>query len=80
MSSEPPRDYAPSAVQAAGQAAESIVSGLKHQPALLAVVVLNALAIAAGIWFMSNVIESSQKNLQALMLSCFDGDRRQDRQ
>jgi hypothetical protein len=62
-----------SSVQVAGHAAESVINGLKAQPALLAIVVLNLLAIVTGAWFMTKVVESSQKNMQAIMQSCFHG-------
>jgi hypothetical protein len=67
MVNEPPRNV----VEMSGKAAESVINGLKAQPSILAIVVLNLLAVGAGVWFMTKVVESSQRNMQAILQSCF---------
>jgi hypothetical protein len=91
MSTEPssgsgpraPRDYAPSTVQAAGQAAESVIHGLKQQPALLALIVLNVVMLGSLFWFIGTVQEAGRTNREALMKMverCLQHDGREDRQ
>jgi hypothetical protein len=67
-SEQPP---AASTIQIAGHAASDVINGLKGSPALLAIVVLNLLAIGAGAWFMVKVVDASQKNMTAILQSCF---------
>ena len=68
-------------VQASGAVATEVVAGLKTQPMLLAIVVLNLIAIGAAAWFMSRIIELHGANMQTLMKECFDdnGNARTDR-
>jgi hypothetical protein len=86
MSTEPPRpprDYPPSTVQAAGQAAESVIAGLKQQPALLAIVVLNVIMIGSLFWFQSGVneaVKSTRDQLMQMVSRCLGHDGREDRQ
>jgi hypothetical protein len=50
MTQEPPRQISPSAVQATGQVASDVVSGIKNQPMMLAIVVLNVIGIGIAGW------------------------------
>lgn len=59
-------------IQEVGKVASSVADGLKAQPALLAIVVLNCLAIGIGIWFMSKVVDASQRNMQTILTACLD--------
>lgn len=59
-------------IQEVTKVASSVADGLKAQPALLAVVVLNCLAIGVGIWFMSKVVDASQRNMQTILTACLD--------
>ena len=43
------------------QVASGVVEGLKQQPTLLVIVVLNVLTLGAGIWLVSRVSDASQK-------------------
>jgi hypothetical protein len=64
-----PRDRAPpqSTVQAAGQVAEDVVAGLKGQPLLLGIVVLNLLGIAAALYFLNLLATNNAAHITELM-------------
>jgi hypothetical protein len=66
MTQEPPRPLPASTVQAAGQAATDIIGGLKQNPALLAIVVLNVLAVAIGVWFLSKIADNAERQREHL--------------
>jgi hypothetical protein len=56
----PPPDRRPppaSTMQVAGQAASDVIGGLKQQPLMLAIVVLNLIGIGAAVWFVNNLEE-----------------------
>lgn len=46
-------------IQAAGRVASEVVNGLKSSPTILGLIVLNAAAIAAAIWFLNHLVELS---------------------
>lgn len=73
MSQEPPRQMPQSAVQATGQVASDVVSGLKSQPMFLALVVLNILAIGAGTWYLNSQSERNSVIVKQLLEKCLDG-------
>lgn len=60
-----------STVQAAGRVAEDVVSGLKAQPMLLGLIVLNVIGIGATLWFLHELIEISNVRYTQLMKYCF---------
>lgn len=60
-------------VQAAGQVASDIVGGLKAQPVLLTLVVLNMIAIGFAAWFLGKLADIGKQNMHALIEACFDG-------
>jgi len=71
-----PEDRPQSAVQATGQVASEVVSGLKQQPAMLAIVVLNVVVIVAAVWFLRELATSAKENMQRLLTiveRCTDG-------
>jgi hypothetical protein len=83
MIQEPPRPLPQSTIQAAGQAASDVIGGLKQQPILLAMVVLNALAVGVAIWFLRGLQESNTQRFEHMLTmieKCMNGsfDRRQD--
>jgi hypothetical protein len=56
--------------------AGDVVSGLKQNPAILAIVVLNLIAIGAGVWFMREVSANARATtgqLLTMMERCLDG-------
>lgn len=67
MTTEPPRQSPQSAIQATGQVASDIVGGLKTQPALLAIVVLNVVMLFTLFWFQSSVNEAVKSNRDQLL-------------
>lgn len=67
MTIEPPRPQPTSTVQVAGQAATDVIGGLKQSPALLAMVVLNVLAIGLAVWFLRGLQESQAKRVDHLL-------------
>jgi len=67
MTSEPPHPLPQSTVQAAGQAASDVVQGLKQQPMLLALVVLNAIAIIVAVWFLRGLQEQARAQTDRIM-------------
>jgi hypothetical protein len=56
-----------STVQATGQVASDVVIGLKQQPALLAIVVLNIVAICFAGWFLAKLADTGSKRTDAMM-------------
>jgi hypothetical protein len=84
---EPQRQLPTSTVQAAGQAASDIIGGLKTQPMLLALVVMNIIGIGAGIWVVSDLAKLSNarfgelsgivKNLTEIANKCLEHLARQ---
>lgn len=71
MSDHPPQ----STVQAVGQAAESVISGLKQQPMLLGVILLNCAFLGTLAWFLSALVHRSGMTmdaLHALIKSCLE--------
>lgn len=60
MTKEPERVPPQSTVQAAGRVAEDVISGLKSQPTLLGLIVMNMLGILAAMWFLSE-LSTAQK-------------------
>lgn len=54
-------------VQATGAVASDVVLGLKNNPALLSVVVLNVLAILAAVWFLRGLVEDARENRARLL-------------
>lgn len=77
MTDEIPRPQPTSSVQAISQTASDVVSGLKQQPALLAVVVLNVVAIAIAMWFLSNLASNAKEmreRLFTMIEKCMTGE------
>lgn len=60
MTQEPSRPISPSAVQATGQVASDVVAGLKGQPMLLGIVVLNIIGIGIAGWVGLKFLEAVQ--------------------
>lgn len=75
MSSEPPRNV----VEATGQVATSIVTGLVATPALLTIVVLNVVAIGVACWFLAKLADAtaSRTNVMMQLISDCMKERRQ---
>lgn len=48
------------AIEATGRVATDVVSGLKNQPMMLALVVLNVIGIAAAVWFLRELAADSR--------------------
>lgn len=69
MSERPPPE---NIVQAAGQAATDVIGGLRQQPLVLALVVLNCIGIGTGIWFLIKVAEQSHQRWLELVKQCFE--------
>jgi hypothetical protein len=67
MTSEPPRPLPQSTVQATGQVASDVVLGLRQQPALLAIVVLNIIAICFAGWFLAKLADVASTRTEAMM-------------
>jgi hypothetical protein len=67
VTQEPPRLPPQSAIQATGQVAGDVVSGLKQQPMLLAIVALNLVAIVAAVWFLRDLNASSREFRNSLI-------------
>jgi hypothetical protein len=63
MTSEPPRNV----VEASGQVATSVVTGLVGTPALLAIVTLNIVAICFAAWFLSRLADATTSRTEKLM-------------
>lgn len=65
--SEPERSPPQSTVQAAGQAATDVINGLKQQPTLLAVVVLNVIALGFACWFLGKLADATTARTAQMM-------------
>jgi hypothetical protein len=59
-----------SSVQAAGQVAEQVVSGLQQQPLMLAIVVLNIIGIASALWFLHELMNVTSVRTEKLIQAC----------
>jgi hypothetical protein len=62
-----------STVQAAGRVAEDVVSGLKAQPALLGLVILNLIAIGTAVWFLDRIASRAGDRLDHILAACLPG-------
>lgn len=60
-------------IQAAGQTAAEVVGGLKQQPLLLGIVVLNIIGIGAALWFLDKITTIQHDNYVNLVRYCFPG-------
>jgi hypothetical protein len=61
-------------VQATGQVAGDIVNGLRQQPMLLALVVLNVMGIGAALWVLKDLSQISNERymeMSKLVNHCF---------
>lgn len=58
-------------IQAAGQTAAEVVGGLKQQPLLLGIVVLNVIGIGAALWFLDRITTIQHENYTNLIRYCF---------
>jgi hypothetical protein len=65
---EPPQ----STVQAAEKVATGVVTGLVGTPALLAVVVLNVIAICVAAWFLAKLADVASTRTEALLKMIHD--------
>ena len=70
--SESPRPEPQSTVQAAGRVAEDVVSGLKNQPMLLAIVVLNIIGVFAALWFLNQIVTTAHDRHTQLLRYCLE--------
>jgi hypothetical protein len=79
----PPPDRRPlptSTVQVAGQAATDVIGGLKQQPLMLAIVILNLIGIGAAVWFVNNLEERQHARsveLLKMIRECVSGKLRE---
>jgi hypothetical protein len=55
----------------------NIVEGLKSQPVLLALVVLNIVGILAAVWFLSELLDQNAERMMILLKNCLPRDLRQ---
>jgi hypothetical protein len=62
-----PRDGARNVVEASGQVASDVVAGLRQQPTLLAVVVLNVIAIGFACWFLGKLADATTARTAQMM-------------
>lgn len=70
MTDQPPHPPAQNVVQAVGHVAESVVHGLKQQPLVLSLIVLNFMGIAAGVWFLAALAEKQHERAMVLLERC----------
>jgi hypothetical protein len=63
MTAEPPRGVA----ETTGKVASEVVSGLVGTPALLAVVVLNVVAMAVACWFLAKLADATASRTAQMM-------------
>lgn len=71
MTNTDPRPPPPqNTVQAVGEVAQSVVTGLQAQPLLLALLVLNAIGVGAACWFLSRLVDQSAARMQTLLKAC----------
>lgn len=59
-----------------GRVAVGVVEGLKAQPVLLALVVLNIVGIVAAVWFLSELLEQNAERMMILLKNCLPHDLR----
>jgi hypothetical protein len=50
--------------------AGQVVNGLQNSPVLLALLVMNAIGIGAGVWFLSQLITLSKSRWEQIMTIC----------
>jgi hypothetical protein len=68
MASDPSTGSGPrSAIEATGQVATGVVTGLVGTPALLAIVVLNVVAICFAAWFLAKLADATTARTAQLM-------------
>jgi len=60
-------DRPQSTVQAAGRVADDVISGLKPQPLLLGIVVLNVIGICAALYFLNLLANNNAAHLGQIM-------------
>jgi hypothetical protein len=78
----PPERRAPpaSVVQAVGSAATDVIAGLKQQPLMLAIIILNLIGIGAAVWFVNNLEERQHARsveLLKMIRECVSGKLRE---
>jgi hypothetical protein len=76
----PPHDRPSNIVQASGQLAAEVVSGLKGQPLMLAIIILNLIGIGAAVWFVNNLEERQHARsveLLKMIRECVSGKLRE---
>jgi hypothetical protein len=57
-------------------AAGEVIGGLKQQPVLLGIVVLNIVAIVAAVWFLHRAAEGNNERYITLLKECFSAARK----
>ena len=67
MTDHPPREHPQNTTQAISEAATGVISGLRSQPAMLALVVLVIVATSLNYWFMRGLISEQHARSLALM-------------
>jgi len=50
--------------------AGQVVNGLQNSPVLLALLVMNAIGIGAGVWFLAQLINLSKTRWEQIMAIC----------
>jgi hypothetical protein len=65
-----PRPPATSSIQAAGRVAEDVITGLKGQPILLSIVLLNIFGIGAALWFLNKLANNNAASFQLILRAC----------
>lgn len=70
MTDRPPPQ---STVQAAGRVAEDVVAGLRTQPMLLGLIVLNIIALGVSVWFLDRLSGNASRRLDAILHACLPG-------
>jgi hypothetical protein len=64
--SDPPQGT----IQAAGKVASDVVSGLKQQPAMLGLVIINIIGIAAALYFLSSLASIAKDRMELILKAC----------
>jgi hypothetical protein len=57
-------------IQVAGQVASDVVTGLKQQPAMLSLVLLNMLGIGAALYFFHTLANISSERMDLILKAC----------
>lgn len=71
MTPIPPKADPPgNAIQAVSRGFDSIVTNLRDNPALLVLVILNAIGIGAALWFLIALINHSHNNFKQIIALC----------